>query len=33
MIYFISGHIDISHDEFLKYYKDAIDKSLEDKKL
>ena len=31
MIYFISGPIDISYDDFLKYYKANIDSALEDK--
>jgi hypothetical protein len=28
--YFISGHCDISEDEYLKYYQASIDKALED---
>lgn len=31
MIYFISGHIDVSEDDFVKHYKEQIDKALLDK--
>ena len=31
MIYFISGHRDISQEEFNKYYKPQLDKAIEDK--
>lgn len=30
MIYFVSGHIDVSNDEFLLHYKKELDSALED---